>query len=66
MTHSLLLGQILLKKVSLSSTESASNAGEFMAVLATLKGGTDNEWKSLLTDLCPEGQTMNSETEWNV
>ena len=65
-THALLFGQILLKKVSLSSTEFSSNAGEFTSVLATLNGGADDEWTTFLTDICPEGQTINSKTEWKV
>ena len=66
-TRALLFVQILLKKVSLSSTEFSSNAGEFTSLLATLNGGADeDEWTTLLTDICPEGQTINTKTEWKV
>ena len=38
----------------------------FTATLHGLSGPTNGEWRSLLTDVCPEGHGVENRREWKV
>ena len=57
-----------MQKHSLSrlSVENASQQERFVADLATLNEPTNDQWKSFITDICPEGYDNGTSREWKV